>query len=486
MNYSNTNTHLRDYQIRQLNWLLSQLKEKHNPCIQSPTGTGKGELIKAHIQHNINEGLRTLILTPRRELCTNLSQRMPGVTTLAYNGSKPDLTKPVLISTFLSAAKYVKDYVPHQIISDECHLSVSNQWLNAVKQARLAAKEQGFTLCHTGYSATPNRLDGTGLHLNFNKLYTSEPIKWFIERGYLSPYQIYRFDSPEFCESTDNLSIQEKIFMPEVKRLVDAYEEAGKGKAIAFSVTIDHGKAIEAEFSERGYRAKFLSSKSHDTERDIYFAKYKNNEIEVLINVDLFSLGVDIPDCDMVILGRFTYSTAKYLQMIGRCLRPFPDKVAKIIDMVNVTHYHGTPSFPFDWSLAGQTVRASGNKESVIYRCCECDTDLFHKKYIPKGKVNDFIEVYCLNCKTLNTVFCATVSKTGSRKNIMEEFVSIEDLRVIKNETKANFTALLNRKEDQKKKLPKILQFQGIDDTIKRRALLHIGFTEKQIAIYFD
>jgi len=50
--------------------------------------------------------------------------------------------------------------------------------------------------------------------------------------------------------------------------------------------------------------------------------KFRKKEIDVLINVDLFGEGFDVPGVEVVIMGRRTASFVVYSQQFGRMLRP--------------------------------------------------------------------------------------------------------------------------------------------------------------------
>ena len=47
--------------------------------------------------------------------------------------------------------------------------------------------------------------------------------------------------------------------------------------------------------------------------------------LQVLVSVDFFSEGFDCPDVEFIQLARPTLSLTKYLQMVGRGLRPCKD-----------------------------------------------------------------------------------------------------------------------------------------------------------------
>jgi len=114
--------------------------------------------------------------------------------------------------------------------------------------------------------------------------------------------------------------------------VVENYLKHAKGKqAILFASDIRTGEKMEAEFKEAGIKAKLLTGLTGDKERLDSLVDFAAKRIQVLLNIDLFDEGLDVPGIECVINARPTMSTAKYLQMAGRGLRPAPGKDYLII-----------------------------------------------------------------------------------------------------------------------------------------------------------
>jgi superfamily II DNA or RNA helicase len=76
----------------------------------------------------------------------------------------------------------------------------------------------------------------------------------------------------------------------------------------------------------------------------------QTNDIQVLVNVDLFGEGFDCPDVEFIQLARPTLSLAKYLQQVGRGMRVFEGKkYCLILDNVGLYRLFGLPSDDRDW-----------------------------------------------------------------------------------------------------------------------------------------
>src|SRR5699024_103348 len=86
--------------------------------------------------------------------------------------------------------------------------------------------------------------------------------------------------------------------------------------------------------------------------RDKLVQQFRDQQLMVLVNVNLFTEGIDLPNVDCVIMARPTSSLALYLQFSMRCLNPRPGKQAIIIDHVDNFLTFGLPDNDRDWNQA--------------------------------------------------------------------------------------------------------------------------------------
>lgn len=94
-------------------------------------------------------------------------------------------------------------------------------------------------------------------------------------------------------------------------KMVENYINKKAGKEIASSVFsyIDSNKNID-----------YINNRSSN-QNEINLERFRNGEIEVLINVKMLTEGVDVPDVKTVFLTRDTNSSILFTQMVGRALR---------------------------------------------------------------------------------------------------------------------------------------------------------------------
>ena len=130
-----------------------------------------------------------------------------------------------------------------------------------------------------------------------------------------------------------------------------------------------------SDFNARGVRAASLSAKTPPAVREKFIKEFREGVLNVLINVDLFDEGFDVPACDVVILARPTASLGKYRQMVGRALRYVDGKTALIIDQVSNVVRHGLPDRQIAWTLARRDKRGKSEPdpdEIPTEVCTEC------------------------------------------------------------------------------------------------------------------
>ena len=139
---------------------------------------------------------------------------------------------------------------------------------------------------------------------------------------------------------------------PSIERLYRSLEEFGKDrKGIVYAINISHAQKITKLYQENGVKAIAIDSKTPATERQLDIEAFKKGDIQVLVNVDIFSEGFDCPDVEFVQLARPTLSLAKYLQMVGRGLRVAKGKKnCVIIDNVGLYRVFGLPSQVWNWN----------------------------------------------------------------------------------------------------------------------------------------
>lgn len=257
-------------------------------------------------------------------------------------------------------------YVANSIVVHNCHHLVrDNKWHTATE---MMPRARGL-----GVTGSPTRADGQGLgrHADgvMDVMVQGPTLRQLIEIGALSDYQIICAESdlkrPEVVSANGDYSPQQLKKAREkshiVGDVVDVYIKHAFGmRTIVFATDVEGAAEMADRMRQLGIRAEAVSGKTDPTVRRDIVARFRSGALDVLVNVDLFDEGFDVPACECVIMARPTESLAKYLQQFGRALRTAQGKAfGLLIDMVsNVFGRHGLPDKPHRWTLDRRDKRA--------------------------------------------------------------------------------------------------------------------------------
>ena len=262
---------------------------------------------------------------------------------------------------------------PGMIVIDEAHHALAKTYKEMWERFPNAK--------FLGLTATPCRLNGKGFTDLFDVLVQSWSVPEFISKGRLATYDFVSIKSDGVTQRLiDSLQkrgadgdYQNKEMdmllnkKPSIERLYRSLEEYGKDrKGIVYAINISHAQKITKLYQEHGVKAIAIDSKTPATERQQDIEAFKKGDIQVLVNVDIFSEGFDCPDVEFVQLARPTLSLAKYLQMVGRGLRVAKGKKnCLIIDNVGLYRVFGLPSQVWNWKATFEGKLKYGRKKET-------------------------------------------------------------------------------------------------------------------------
>ena len=373
-----TEMKLFDYQKDMVMRIEKAFRLYRSVMAQMPTGTGKTVVLASVVESFLGEHpLKSVwIVAHRRELVSQIQETIERVFSnrLAEkeDGSSDNLIeKPLDSSLFTLRSSLIKamsiqwlarhyDEIgeePGMIVIDEAHHALAKTYKEMWDRFPKAK--------FLGLTATPCRLNGKGFIDLFDVLVQSWSVPEFISKGRLATYDFVSIKSNGVTQRLiDSLQkrgadgdYQNKEMdmllnkRPSIERLYRSFEEYGKDrKGIVYAINISHAKKIMELYQEHGIKAVAIDSKTPAAERQADIETFKKGDIQVLVNVDIFSEGFDCPDVEFVQLARPTLSLAKYLQMVGRGLRVAKGKKnCVIIDNVGLYRVFGLPSQVWNW-----------------------------------------------------------------------------------------------------------------------------------------
>ena len=342
---------------------------------QMPTGTGKTYLLTAVIDSFVraNPKAKVWIVAHRRELVSQIDE------TVRKFHSYSSATSSLLSSVKAMSIQWLMRH--YDEIEEEPGLIVIDEAHHALAKTYKEMWERFPNAKFLGLTATPCRLNGKGFTDLFDVLVQSWGIPEFISKGRLATYDFVSIKSDGVTQRLiDSLQkrgadgdYQNKEMdmllnkKPSIERLYRSLEEYGKDrKGIVYAINISHAQKITKLYQEHGVKAIAIDSKTPAAERQQDIEAFKKGDIQVLVNVDIFSEGFDCPDVEFVQLARPTLSLAKYLQMVGRGLRVAKGKKnCVIIDNVGLYRVFGLPSQVWNWNAMFEGKLKVGKKKET-------------------------------------------------------------------------------------------------------------------------
>lgn len=335
---------LRPYQTDLVGRLSQSWRTGHKaPCIVLPCGGGKSVIV-AEIAKRTTENLKNvLFLVHRKELCDQIRS------TFRWWGVNMELCNVMMVQT--ASRRVQKLDTPSLIITDENHHS---------KAASYRKIYDAFPESYrVGVTATPTRIDGSGLGDVNDDLIIGVSAKWLIENHCLAPYDYY---APSMVDMSGCHTKNGEFDMTEAKEIlnekcvygdvINHYRKFAEGKkAVCYCVSVKYSELMAEQFQKAGIPAAHLDGETPKSERDQIIQQFRDGEIMVLCNVDLISEGFDVPDCGCAILLRPTKSLTLYIQQSMRCMRYQPEKRAVILDHVGNVRRFGMPDDDREWTL---------------------------------------------------------------------------------------------------------------------------------------
>lgn len=253
------------------------------------------------------------------------------------------------------------------VVIDEAHHAVSPSYKNVLKKITELNPERLIL----GLTATPTRMQDSEkaqlykiFNVNENIKSCSGSSKGFIYEvtlkelllnGFLAQpiykrvdikidadikFNISQEDEKHFLkfgDLSDRIKDQVAKSSSRNKTIVDEYIKNRKkyGKTLIFAVNRLHCVTLTKAFNDAdpSISCRYCISGEPGTQETI--KAFKNNEFDVLINVQILTEGSDVPDIQTIFLTRQTNSDSLLMQMIGRGLRGLDaggTKYANIVD----------------------------------------------------------------------------------------------------------------------------------------------------------
>lgn len=274
------------------------------------------------------EGLRHNLLASQDTVRAVVHKHMHGLNASFYDPRSNWTVASV--DTLIARGFPAPERVGFAMTDEGHHCLLENKWGRGM---RMFPNAYGLLM-----TATPCRADGMGLGTHHDgiadALVEGPGLAELIRDGYLVNYRVFKSKARDLDMSDVHVTASGEYNQRENARAVkrsrqvigDAvriYQEQIPGKlAIVFAADVEHGDDLAEAFNAAGVPAVMMTGEERKGKepRDVALGKF-GTQYKVVINVDLFGEGFDVPACDAVIMCRPTKSFQVYAQSIGRMLR---------------------------------------------------------------------------------------------------------------------------------------------------------------------
>jgi superfamily II DNA or RNA helicase len=354
---------LRDYQMHAVEATRMCIRRGvRRVLVNAATGAGKTVIAAAIVRGAMEKGKRVLFLAHRRELIMQCCAKLveAGIADFGVIMAGERLAQAAAPVQVASIQTLLRRDLPlaDLLIIDEAHRASAGSYRTV-----LANYPDAVVL---GLSATPERLDGRGLDDLFDELIVVESVPGLIERGYLLAPVCYVGPTGDLSGvrtrrgDYDEAQLAAAMDRPRlVGDIIGNWMRLAHGRpTVVFATSVAHAEHITLEFFAAGVPAACVSGETPLAQREAIIADWRAGVIQVVTNVLVFTEGFDMPELECCILARPTQSVTLYLQMVGRVMRPAPNKVrALVLDHAGCCVRHGGPHLHREWSLEGMAKR---------------------------------------------------------------------------------------------------------------------------------
>ena len=332
---------LRYYQKESVNkvWEYIRLKEG-NPCIVLPTGAGKTIVLAEIVKNVVSWDSRVLLLSHVKELLKQGEEKinsMVDVDVGVYSAglNSRDTEQQVLICGIQSVYKRACEIGKIDIIIvDEADLiptesdGMYNKFLADMKTINPKVRVIGLTATpyrlKGGYVCKPdNILNEICYEIGIKELQSQNFLCNMITKKGLLQIDDSKYHKAmgEFIESElmEDLDTVEKVH-DAIEEILDYIKD--RKSVLVFCINIAHAEHVVNEFIAQGESSvDMVTSKTSSTDRDLILQNFSKNQLKIICNVNVLSVGFDAPTIDCVVMMRPTGSARLYYQQVGRGFR---------------------------------------------------------------------------------------------------------------------------------------------------------------------
>lgn len=350
---------LRDYQQTVADQVVRLVSEEPDACplIVSGTGTGKTVLLAWLVDYYGKSAYQACI-AHRRELVSQIARdlarrgikhRIVGPATTVAECRRVQLEElgyhhvdqtakvgvcsvDTLVARDMSNDVWARS-VTHCYWDEAHHCTVGGLKWDKARTVSFPSIKHSF-----GFTATPRRADRKPLRGFFTHMVEAPPMWQHMQNGYLTPYKLVTGNITDIdltavstAASGDYNPQKLRGAMKKSRQIVgDAVETYRRycpgSRAVLFACDVEDAVRYCDAFNAAGFPSAVVTAETREDVRRDTMRRFRKGELQVLMNVDLFGEGFDLPAIETVIMCRPTKSLPLYQQQFGRSLRLMLDK----------------------------------------------------------------------------------------------------------------------------------------------------------------
>lgn len=373
-----------------------------------PTASGKSRVIAEAIRRMFlaQPNVRVMVCTHVKELVQQDYDELREVWPNAPAGinsaglKRRDTLMPITFASIKSVVNHAENFGHIDVLMvDECHLisgKDNTQYGRLVDRLR----QRNPLLSIIGFTATPYRMgqglltDGPLFDEVIYDLTTIESFNRLITEGYLALPIPKRtgtqldigevglsggdFNKEELQHAVDKQDVNWQA----CRELVQYGQH--RSSWMVFATGVEHTIHISDILNQMGIPSAAVYDKMGEKQRDQSIKDFKLGHLRCLVNYGVLTTGFNHPGIDCIGMMRPTMSTGLWVQMVGRGMRPAPNKEnCLVLDFAGNTARLGPINDPVIPSKPGKRTKPGVLPVRI---CPRCDT------------YNHVTTRYCVEC----------------------------------------------------------------------------------------
>lgn len=346
----------RPYQVGAVNAAVKYLTQPkaRNGLLILPTGSGKSIVI-ANIIREL--GQPTLVFQPSKEILVQNHAKLCsyGYRAGIYSASAGE--KRLQNVTFATVGSVVKKLHLLErfkyVLVDECHTVNSKGGMYEEVISHMGVRTLGLTATPYRLGRDTNERGETQSILKFltrTRPRVFEDVVYYVQNrelfdaGFLAklvyhPIKVINraalqlnSTGNDYTDESVRMQYEQSGFYKKLLQVVNRlfHPEVGRRNALVFTRFVKEAEMV----AQAVPGTAVVTAETPDKDRDRIISQFRAGRIRCVANVGILTTGFDYPELEAVVMARPTRSLALWYQVVGRGIRPHPQKAnTMIIDM---------------------------------------------------------------------------------------------------------------------------------------------------------